>query len=72
MDPQTFLMFSQTEPAELLACTAGTEISLNIPWRKPSLQQAEPKDLNHTKQKPLRASWEKEPLQDVCEKETVL
>jgi hypothetical protein len=27
--------------------------------------QAEPKDLNHTKQKPLRASWEKEPLQDV-------
>jgi Cd2+/Zn2+-exporting ATPase len=24
-----------TSRQELLACTAGTEISLNIPWRKP-------------------------------------
>jgi Cd2+/Zn2+-exporting ATPase len=71
MDPQTFLMFSpkRNQPPRTASLYCRNWTSLNIPWRKPSLQ-AEPKDLNHTKQKALHHG-KRSTACLVCENETV-
>jgi Cd2+/Zn2+-exporting ATPase len=48
---------------ELLACTAGTEILSEHPLAQ-AIVASRAKDLNH-KAEAFKASWEKEPLQDV-------